>query len=513
MSNRRFEMYQYRQVLVRIRQGDSDRTIAHSGIMGRKKIAQVRQLAKEQGWLNPDIPLPDDLTLATHFAPQQTLPSSCTSSLEPWRTQITQWHASGIQGTTICSALARNHGFKGSYSAVHRFVRQLTRSQLRDVPLRLCFQAGDAAQVDFGAGPTMTDTQTGEMFKTWFFVMTLCWSRHQYAEMVQDQSIATWLGCHKRAFEWFGGVPSRIIIDNPKCAITRACIYDPVAQRAYAEYAEGYAFKIDPCPPRDPQKKGIVESGVKYIKRSFLPLREFRSLADANQQLQQWVLGEAGNRTHGTTQERPLSPFVNLEKSLLISLPNTPPECATWAKVKVHRDTHVQYHYAYYSVPFHLVGKQLWLKATDTMIKLYLHHEQVASHTKLTRKRTRSTVMDHLPQEAQAWQTQDVQWCLTEAKRIGISCHTLVLALFNDNVLIKLRAVQGILRLEKPYGTVRLEAACHRANHFSTLNYNAIKTILKKGLDQQALAPAFDQLGSSYTEDGLFCRDTSTMIQ
>ncbi len=103
--------------------------------------------------------------------------------------------------------------------------------------------------------------------------------------------------------------------------------------------------------------------------------------------------------------------------------------------------------------------------------------------------------------------------CLTEAKRIGASCHTLVRALFNDNVLIKLRAVQGILRLEKPYGTARLEAACHRANHFSTLNYNAIKTILEKGLNQQALAPAFDQLGSSYTEGGLFCRDTSTMIQ
>jgi hypothetical protein len=54
------------------------------------------------------------------------------------------------------------------------------------------------------------------------------------------------------------------------------------------------------------QEKGIVESGVKYIKRSFLPLRAFRSLADANRQLLEWVLGEAGNRCHGTTE------FVNL---------------------------------------------------------------------------------------------------------------------------------------------------------------------------------------------------------
>ena len=67
--------------------------------------------------------------------------------------------------------------------------------------------------------------------------------------------------------------PSRVIIDNPKCAITRACIRDPEVQRAYAELAEGYGFKIDPCPPGDPQKKSRVEAGVKYIKRSFLPLR------------------------------------------------------------------------------------------------------------------------------------------------------------------------------------------------------------------------------------------------
>ena len=77
-----------------------------------------------------------------------------------------------------------------------------------------------------------------------------------------------------------------VIIDNAKCAIIKACVREPTVQRAYAECAEGYGFKIDPCPPRDPQKKGIVEAGVKYIKGSFLPLREFRDLEDANRQLQ-----------------------------------------------------------------------------------------------------------------------------------------------------------------------------------------------------------------------------------
>jgi hypothetical protein len=251
-------MYHYRQILVRMRQGDSDREIARSKTMGRKKVAHVRAVATERGWLAASSPLPDDAVLSAQFDRREASPASCVSTLEPWREQVAQWHAQGIQGTTIHAALARNHGYTGSYSSVHRFVSQLLAESAPDVPLRLDFKPGEAAQVDFGAGPAITHALTGEAFKTWFFVMTLCWSRHQYVEMVRDQSSATWLACHRHAFEWFGGAPGRLIIDNPKCAITRACIHDPEVQRAYAECAEGYGFRIDPCPPRDPQKKEWV---------------------------------------------------------------------------------------------------------------------------------------------------------------------------------------------------------------------------------------------------------------
>jgi len=54
VTKRRFEMYQYRQILVRMRRGDSDREIARSKTMGRKKIADVREIANGRGWLVPD---------------------------------------------------------------------------------------------------------------------------------------------------------------------------------------------------------------------------------------------------------------------------------------------------------------------------------------------------------------------------------------------------------------------------------------------------------------------------
>ena len=102
------------------------------------------------------------------------------------------------------------------------------------MPLRLAFKPGEAVQVDFGAGPPITDVHTGEIFETWFFVMTLAWSRHQYAEFVRDQTVATWLGCHRRAFEWFGGVVERVTIDNAKCAITRASILNMIVNGSKA---------------------------------------------------------------------------------------------------------------------------------------------------------------------------------------------------------------------------------------------------------------------------------------
>jgi transposase len=70
------------------------------------------------------------------------------------------------------------------------------------------------------------------------------------------------------------------MIDNPKCAITKACYFDPTVQRSYQDLAEGYGFLIDALPPREPKKKGRVESGVKYVKGNFVPLRDFRHVRD-----------------------------------------------------------------------------------------------------------------------------------------------------------------------------------------------------------------------------------------
>jgi transposase len=503
-------MFQYQQILFHMRSGESDRDLSRAGVVGRRKAGEIRKQAIAHGWLDPSRPLPTEAELVQVFAQRSQQPGS-HSSVAPYREQILTWVAEGIDGTTIHHALVRNHGFTGSYSAVRRFIQSLPNDQAKATVI-LDFAPGEAAQVDFGAGPKLIDLHTGEVRSSWFFIMTLCYSRHQYAEIVWDQKVATWLACHRRAFEWFGGVPEKVIIDNAKCAITRACAKDPEVQRAYGALALGYGFRISPCPPHEPQKKGRVEAGVKYAKRAFVPLRQFRDLVDANRQLTQWVLHEAGTRIHGTTHRRPLDLFNETEKAMLQPLPDVPVQEAVWVKVKVHGNAHVAYEKNLYSVPYQRIRQTLWLKATDTTIQVYHNHEMVAVHPRLSGAGRHSTLDDHMPPDALAYKLRDPQWCLAQAEKIGSACLQLIKELFSNRVLDHLRAAQGVVRLAERYGNQRLDAACARALLFDAPRYRTVKTILENN-QEQAVETANTPLPDIYCGNSRFQRNTADLLQ
>jgi transposase len=502
-------MFQYRAVLVRLRQGDSERDIARARLMGRAKVAALRALAVRHGWLDVDTPLPEDSEIAAVIGRARRARSTI-STVEPFRALVERWAEQGVGGVAIHAALCREHGYSGSYSAVRRMLTALHASLPPQATVRLQFAPGEAAQVDFGAGPFLLDPARGELRRTWCFVMTLCFSRHQYVEFVWDQTVATWLGCHRRAFEWFAAVPVRLIIDNPKCAITKACVHDPLVQRAYAECAEGYGFKIDPCPPADPAKKGVVEAGVKYVKGNFLPIRSFRDLADLNAQARRWVMEEAGVRVHGTTREPPLARFV-IEKPLLRALPPIAPDLGTWTAVRVHRDCHVQFDRCFYSVSFTLIGQSLWLRATDSAVAIHQDYRQVAMHPRGRKPGQRFTVREHLPPEAQAFFAHDRDWCVARARDIGAACAMFVERLLGDRIVERLRAAQGVLRLAERYGSQRLDAACARALAHDSVFYRTVKTILAGGFDQLPLGE-ITEVTRAYGNSARFVRDAESLF-
>ena len=187
-----------------------------------------------------------------------------------------------------------------------------------------------------------------------------------------------------------------------------------------------------------------------------------------------------------------------------------PGELAQWKKVKVHADCHAQFDRCRYSVPYEQVGQTLWLRASETSVRIYRDDKLLAQHSRSYTPGTRKTIDGHLPPNGQAYLMRSPTWCRTQAAEIGEYCQQVVETLFEDKVLDHLRAVQAIVRLAKTYGNARLNAACKRAIAYQSCHYKTIKSILQTGseYDQLPQEEAFDTLANAYTH-GRFIRSST----
>lgn len=472
--------------LIRLaRAGESNSTIARVLGLNRRTVIRYRGWASAQGLLSGEIPDPAALhqllaaTLPAAQPPQQI------SSVVVYRAEIAQMRERRMEIAAIRTRLEERHGHPVSYSAVWRLVQQL-EPPTPEAVVRIEVRPGSEGQVDFGYAGKMLDPRTGAERRSWLFVLVLSWSRHLYAELVFDQRVETWLLCHAHAFAAFGGVPARIVPDNLKAAVVRASFGgEALAQRAYRECAEHYGFLIDPTRPRTPAHKGKVEQGgVHYVTRHFLAGRDPEPLDELNAKLRRWTSAVAGQRIHGTTKEQPLQRFEQIERASLLSLPPTPYDPATWKELRVYRDCYVSFEGAYYSVPHRLVGQQVWVRAGARTVQIYsADHQLLATHDRATRPGQRHTQLDHLPQEKVAGLTLSREGVLLQAEAVGPATAAVVRELLAHRPEDRLRSAGRLVRLAQAYGSVRLERACRRAQHFGETTYPAIKRILDAGLD------------------------------
>jgi transposase len=478
-----------REILRRLQLKQSDRAIARALGIDRKTVGRYRVWAAEQGLLCKPLPTLSDLQRLLNETLKGLPPPQNESSVAPFHELVVKLRAQKVEIAAIHQRL-RERGYTGSYSSVRRFVRRLEPHK-PEVVARVETKPGEEAQVDFGYAGKMLDEQ-GALRKAWAFVMTLSWSRHQYVEFVFDQKVETWLRLHRNAFAFFGGVPERIVPDNLKAAIVRACWHEPQAQHAYRECAEHYGFLISPCQPGKPQHKGKVEQGgVHYVKRNFLGGREPTALTQANQDVRVWVHATAGQRIHGTTRERPLARFA-IERDVLRPLPTMAYDPAVWKQVKLHRDCHIVFDNAYYSAPFHLVGHALWARGGTQEVQIYTEgYELVATHTRAQTVGQRVTNQAHLPEAKVAGVGLCREQCRQQAAEVGSATRSVVDALLDHRPEDRLRTAGRLLRLGPRFGRERLEAACRRALRYDDVSYPTVKRILEEGLDAEPM-PATD---------------------
>jgi hypothetical protein len=327
--------------------------------------------------------------------------------------------------------------------------------------------------------------------------MVLAYSRWMFAKVVFDQKVETWLKLHTDAFAALGAVPATVVPDNLKAAVVRAAFgvdETPALHRSYRELARYYSFKIDPTPIYSPEKKGKVESAVRYVKSNFFKGRAGANVDDVGIQLTRWLDEIANVRMHGTTRRRPIDMLAEAERAALQPLPPRSYELVLWHQATVHTDCHVAFDGRLYSVPWTLRRPDrpvtVWIRATPTRVTIYADNERVAEHDRRGRSQ-RSTIEAHLPTERAPWRHRSRDYWQERADRMAPEVGAYVRELFAvDDVLSMLRVVQSTVTHLEKFPRERAVAACMRAQHFGVRSYGAIKNILRQGLDLQPVSPS-----------------------
>jgi transposase len=365
-----------------------------------------------------------------------------------------------------------------SYSAVKRYIAEIKGRS--DVHIRFHTKAGEEAQVDFGY-VGLTPDLSGKRRKTWVFNMRLSYSRLDYYECVYDQKVETFIQCHINAFSFFKGIPARVKIDNLKAAILDANFYEPVYQSLYKQFADYYGFLPFPCRVREPQEKGKVESGIKFIKNNFFAGRTFVTQHELADKLANWLENKCNNRIHGTTQQIPRELFNQEEQSQLKLLPETKFSIPNVGVRIVYHDCHVYIDYSYYSVPYEYIGKEVEVEVSPTTVRISHAFKQIALHPRSLEKGKFITTASHYPKYKNILSTEYQEEYFTKMNRIGTDAGQFFLALVEVNPDAWQRPISGILSLVKDYSSDVVNSACRRALVFQAFSYTMVRNICKEG--------------------------------
>jgi transposase len=396
--------------------------------------------------------------------------------LEAHHEKIMQWLEQNLSALRIREALLQE-GVNVSYTTVKDYVASIKRDT--NIFIRIHTEPGEEAQVDFGyVGYTLDNS--GKRRKTWVFNMRLSYSRVDFYKKVYDQKVETFILCHIQAFHYFGGIPKSIKIDNLKAAILEANFYEPVYQRLYKEFSEHYGFQSLPCRIYQPNDKGKVESGIKYVKNNFFAGRKFKDSDDVDRQLFRWM-ENANIRIHGTTRKIPREEFNKTEKHILLKLPVQEFNLAKVGIRKVYHDCHVFIGQNYYSVPYQYVGKEVQIEVGNNMVKIYFNHETIATHVEIKNKGEFSTVASHYPKYKCMSDTEFQEKYQIKMATIGQYAEQLFFLVLENKKNNWTRPVQGILSLTKKYSADIINRSCQRALAFGASEYQVIKNICQTG--------------------------------
>ncbi|MCL6446144.1 MAG: IS21 family transposase [Alicyclobacillus sp.] len=465
----------------------SGRAIARSLSISPSTVSNVlaRTTAANLSWpLPPE--LEDESVLELRLYPE---PAGRPRKLaEPtWSYVHHELRRKGVTLQLLWIEYKREHPDGYQYSQFCEHYRQWAKTL--QISMRQEHKAGEKMFVDY-AGPTVKviDRETKEIREAQIFVAVLGASSYAYIEAQWSQNLASFIGGHVRAFEFFGGVPELIVPDNLKSAVLKPDRYEPAPNRTYVEMASHFGCAVLPARPRRPKDKAKVEACVLLVERWILATlrnRVFFSLEELNAAIHEkldYLNRKPFQKLEGSRQ----SLFESLDKPALRPLPAMPYEFATWRKARVSIDYHIEVLDALYSVPYTYARQEVDARVTDHTVEVFLRGKRIASHRRVMRKGGYATEPTHLPESHQKhleWTpSRLINWGQSIGPYTGIVVERILQTKKHPEQ--GYRSCLGLLSLSKKYSQARLEAAAAHAVTINAMSYTSVKSILEKGLDK-----------------------------
>ncbi len=388
------------------------------------------------------------------------------------------------------------------YCELYRTWRVRQKPSMRRVHV-----GGERAFIDYsGRKLRLTDRKTGESREVELFVMVLGASNYVFAEATLTQTLPDFVASTIRGFEYYGAVPLGVVPDQLRSAVRGPDRYEPDINPTYLEMAQHYGVAVFPARPHRPKDKAKVEAAVLLAQRwivARLRNRTFFELGELNQAIGD-LLEELNNRPFKKLQGTRKSAFEELDKPGMRPLPAVRYELSTRRLARVNIDYHVEFDGRYYSVPYALVHAQVEVRATNSLVELFLkqppsrgmhcHYAvgtRVASHHRSHGRRgTAVTDAGHRPEhhQDQVWPPDRL---LNWASKFGPAVATVVEQMLARYVITEqgYRACLGLLRLAEREGGPKMNAACERALQVGLPggpSRKYIEAILKNGLAEQS---------------------------
>ena len=257
--------------------------------------------------------------------------------------------------------LLRSEGTPLGLSTVYRVLASVRATIPATLLVRFEGVAGEYAQFDFGE--VSVRLSDGSRRTVHFAAYRLKYSRWIHVVLVANERVEALIRSLLDSFAASGGVPLRVVFDNPKTVVVRHEEGRPVWNAVLAPVAIDYGFTIELCTPRQPQQKGAVENLVGFVKRAFFRARRFVDLTtDLPQQLAEWLVEVNTTRPNRATKEIPAVRLA-AEQGRMKPLALVPQEYGLRVAVTVGPTAMVTHQGIRYAMPAQACGipATLWL--------------------------------------------------------------------------------------------------------------------------------------------------------